>query len=134
MKKKNQTAINYFLEFKNKQNFESIFINYIQAQLFNTQNSIYHSYKTIQFLLQTNPHICFLLYIRDDFFLSNYHNLYSISNEENAPNDQSGNKSNNNEIINPKKTQTNQNTIIKLLYIYYWCIMCEGKGHGVPSS
>ncbi|VTZ66471.1 conserved Plasmodium protein, unknown function [Plasmodium chabaudi chabaudi] len=133
MKKKNQTAINYFLEFKNKQNFESIFINYIQSQLFNTQNTIYHSYKTIQFLLQTNPQICFLLYIRDDFFLSNHHNLYSLPNEENVPNDQNENKTNH-EIVEPKKTQTNQNTIIKLLYIYYWCIMCEGKDSGVSSS
>ncbi|CAD2106566.1 hypothetical protein YYG_00983 [Plasmodium vinckei petteri] len=133
MKKKNQTAINYFLEFKNKQNFESIFINYIQSQLFNTQNPIYHSYKIIQFLLQTNPQICFLLYIRDDFFLSNHHSLYSLSNDENNPNYQNENKTNH-EIVKPKKMQTNQNTIIKLLYIYYWCIMCEERDSGVSSS
>ncbi|CAD2093283.1 conserved Plasmodium protein, unknown function [Plasmodium vinckei brucechwatti] len=132
MKKKNQTAINYFLEFKNKQNFESIFINYIQSQLFNTQNPIYHSYKTIQFLLQTNPQICFLLYIRDDFFFSNHHSLYSLSNEENSPNYQNENKTNH-EIVKPKKPQTNQNTIIKLLYIYYWCIMCEERDSGASS-
>ncbi|KOB86816.1 hypothetical protein PFDG_02706 [Plasmodium falciparum Dd2] len=105
LKKKNN--VNYFNEFKKKQNFDNIFINYIQSYFFNT-NVNHYSHNIITHLFQKNPYICFLLYIHDDFIFTNnseYNKLHQIHNV--------------------KKENYSRNMILQLLYIYYMCNICE---------
>ncbi|SOV83062.1 conserved Plasmodium protein, unknown function [Plasmodium sp. gorilla clade G3] len=105
LKKKNH--VNYFNEFKRKQNFDNIFINYIQSYFFNT-NANHYSHNIITHLFQKNPYICFLLYIHDDFIFTNnseYNKLHQIHNV--------------------KKENYSRNMILHLLYIYYMCNICE---------
>ncbi|KYN93975.1 hypothetical protein PRSY57_1431500 [Plasmodium reichenowi] len=105
LKKKNH--VNYLNEFKKKQNFDNIFINYIQSYFFNT-NVNHYSHNIITHLFQKNPYICFLLYIHDDFIFTNnseYNKLHQIHNV--------------------KKENYSRNMILQLLYIYYMCNICE---------
>ncbi|CRH03830.1 conserved Plasmodium protein, unknown function [Plasmodium relictum] len=105
-----RNSVNYLAEFKNMRNFENIFINYIQSYFFNTSITLY-SDNILKFLFQKDPYICFILYINDDFiFDHNFKN--TIINE----------KEMNNQMKNEKDKRY---IILHLLYIYYWCNICE---------
>ncbi|SBS97476.1 conserved Plasmodium protein, unknown function [Plasmodium ovale curtisi] len=122
--KRKESTVNYFIEFKNRTNFENIFINYIQSRFFNATIDDPSSQNIVKFLFRKNSRTCFILYINDDFLFGDYFNrsIHDYTSKECKMDD---------EIMigttkKENKRNINKQTILQLLYIYYWCTACEG--------
>ncbi|EUD66454.1 hypothetical protein C922_03088 [Plasmodium inui San Antonio 1] len=121
--KRKKNKINYLTEFRNKKNFQNIFVNYIQSYFLNNPPPMVSaSNKIVKFLFRNKPHTCFFLHMDDDFLFSNTTPLsYCTANLTKKGDAQNVNQ----DAQHGDEEKSNNVIILQLLYIYYWCTVCE---------